>query len=81
MSDTVIWLPPAMASYRRLRVSDPDGAKRIAGVIAALADDPDPPHSYPLGGTAFRRIRLDHYRILYEVGHSAIQVMHVGRVT
>jgi mRNA interferase RelE/StbE len=80
MSSTVIWLPEAMAAYRRLRSSDPEGAKLIASVVAALADDPYPPHSNQLGGTHFRRIRLDHYRILYEATDAAVQVLHVGRV-
>jgi hypothetical protein len=80
MRRTVIWLGTAMAAYRRLRVSDPDGAKRIASMVAALADDPHPPHSNPLGATSFRRIRMDRYRILYEVGDSTVQVMHVGRI-
>jgi mRNA interferase RelE/StbE len=80
MSHTIIWLPTAMAAYRWLRSSDPDGAKRIASAVAALAEDPRPPHSNPLGATSFRRLRLDRYRILYEVSDSAVQVMHIGRI-
>jgi mRNA interferase RelE/StbE len=81
MSHTVIWLPEAMAAYRRLRSSGPDGAKMMASVVASLAADPRPAHSNALGATNFRRIRLDRYRILYEVGDTAVHVMHVGRVT
>jgi mRNA-degrading endonuclease RelE of RelBE toxin-antitoxin system len=33
-----------------------------------------------LGGTSFRRLRLDRYRVLYEVTEDMIRVMHVGRV-
>jgi len=80
MSYAVIWLSEATVSYRRLRAVDPDGAKRIASVIAGLASDPFPADSNGLGGTSFRRIRLDHYRVLYEVGEEAVRIMHVGRV-
>ena len=62
MTRSVIWLPEAMASYRRLRAADPDGARRIAKAVTALANDPRPAESNALGGTGFRRIRLDRYR-------------------
>ena len=81
MSYAVIWLTEAMTSYRSLRAADPDGAKRIASTIAGLAADPCPAESDALGRTNFRRIRLDRYRILYEVSDTAVRVMHVGRVT
>lgn len=80
MTYAVIWLPEAMTAYRRLRAADPEGAKRIAVAAATLAADPHPAGSGALGGTGFRRLRLDHYRVLYEVTETAIQVMHVGRV-
>ena len=80
MSYPVIWLSEAMVFYCRLREADADGAKRIASVISSLASDPFPVDSNALGGTSFRRIRLDRYRVLYEVGGEAIRIMHVGRV-
>ena len=80
MSYAVIWLTGAMTSYRRLRTADPDGAKRIASTIAGLASDPYPAESNALGRTKFRRIRLDRYRVLYEVSDAAVRVMHVRRV-
>jgi mRNA interferase RelE/StbE len=80
MSYPVIWLTGAIASYRRLRAEDPDGAKRVASVIGGLAFDPYPAESNALGGTAFRRIRLDRYRVLYEVKDTEVRIMHVGRV-
>jgi mRNA-degrading endonuclease RelE of RelBE toxin-antitoxin system len=80
MTRSVVWLSEAMAAYRQLRAADPDGARRIAKSVAALADDPYPADSNPLGGTSFRRIRLDRYRVLYEVTDDAVRVMHVGRV-
>jgi len=76
----VVWLPAGMTAYRRLRASDPDGAKRIAGAVAALSADPCPAESSALGTTNFRRLRLDNYRVLYEITDVAVHVMHVGRV-
>lgn len=70
-----------MASYRRLRAQDPDGARRTASVIGGLTFDPYPAESNALGGTAFRRIRLDRYRVLYAVKDTEVRIMHVGRVT
>jgi mRNA-degrading endonuclease RelE of RelBE toxin-antitoxin system len=80
MTYSVIWLPEAMTAYRRLRATDPDGAKRIAKAVAALASDPCPAESNALGGTRYRRMRLDRYRVLYEVADEMVRVMHVGRV-
>jgi mRNA interferase RelE/StbE len=80
MTYSVIWLSEAMTAYRLLRASDPDGAKRIAKAIAALALDPNPAESNALGRTSFRRLRLDRYRVLYEVTEDMVRVMHVGRV-
>jgi mRNA interferase RelE/StbE len=50
MTYSVIWLPEAVTAYRRLRATDPDGAKRIAKAVAALAADPRPAESNALGG-------------------------------
>jgi mRNA-degrading endonuclease RelE of RelBE toxin-antitoxin system len=69
-----------MTAYRVLRMADPDGAKRISKAIAMLAVDSHPAESNALGGTSFRRLRLDRYRVLYEVTEDMIRVMHVGRV-
>ena len=80
MTDSVIWLPEAMTAYRQLRAADPDGAKRIAKAVAALATDSHPAGSNALGATSFRRLRLDRYRVLYEVTDDTVRIMHVGRV-
>jgi mRNA interferase RelE/StbE len=78
MTYSVIWLPEAVTAYRRLRATDPDGAKRIAKAVAALAADPRPAESNALGGTSYYRMRLDRYRVLYEVADEMVRVMHVG---
>ena len=80
MSLAVIWLSEAMTAYRRLRAADPDGARQIAKAVAVLGTDPCPTGSSALGGTAFRRLYFDRYRVLYEATDTAVRVMHVGRV-
>jgi mRNA-degrading endonuclease RelE of RelBE toxin-antitoxin system len=79
MTLAVVWLPAAMNAYRSLRVTDPEGARHIARRIAALAAEPRPEGSSSLGETDFRRLRLDQYRVLYEVTPDSVRVMHVGR--
>jgi len=67
MTYSVVWLPEAMSSFRRLRAADSDGAKQVAAAVVALATDPYPSRSTALGGSGFRRLRLASYRVLYQV--------------
>jgi mRNA interferase RelE/StbE len=76
----VVWLPGAMTAYRAVRAADPEGARRISRAVALLAGDPCPRASTALGSTAFRRLRLDRYRVLYEVESGTVSIMHVGAV-
>jgi mRNA-degrading endonuclease RelE of RelBE toxin-antitoxin system len=80
MTYSIVWLPGAMTAYRRMRGADPAGAKRMASAIGELASEPRPESSNALGQTSFRRLRLDNYRVLYEVTEETVFVMHVGRV-
>ena len=82
MTYTVIWLSEATAAFRRLRPADPDGAKRVAKAVAALADDPFPQASTALGGSGYRRLRFGNYRILYQVimDDGAVNLLNVGTV-
>jgi mRNA-degrading endonuclease RelE of RelBE toxin-antitoxin system len=80
MTLAVVWLPEAMTAYRTLRAADPEGASRISYAVAMLGEHPWPEGSNALGDTAFRRLRLDQYRVLYELVPGTVRVMHVGRV-
>jgi mRNA interferase RelE/StbE len=82
MTYGVIWLPEAMAAFRRLRSHDPDGAKWVASAVRSLAGEPCPPGSTGLGGSAFHRLRLGDYRILYEFSPAELTVcvVLVGRL-
>jgi hypothetical protein len=76
----IVWLPGAMTAFRALREEDPEGAALIAGAIAALRTEPRPEHSTALGKTEFRRLRVERYRVLYELTADSVRVMHVGSV-
>jgi mRNA-degrading endonuclease RelE of RelBE toxin-antitoxin system len=69
-----------MTAFRTLRGSEPEGAALVATAVAALATEPRPDTSTALGDTAFRRLRIDRYRVLYELTPDAVRVMHVGQV-
>ena len=55
---TLIWEPPAIAGLIRLRQADPATAKDVRAAVLALARDPEPDTSSPLGTAGLRRIRL-----------------------
>jgi hypothetical protein len=76
----IVWLPAAMTAFRTLREDDPDGAMLIANAVAALRAEPRPPNSTALGDTDFRRLRVERYRVLYELTSDAVRIMHVGSV-
>jgi mRNA-degrading endonuclease RelE of RelBE toxin-antitoxin system len=80
VTHAVVWLPEAMTAYRSVRDADPDGATRITRAVALLASQPFPGESTSLGGSPYRRLRLDRYRVLYEVETDTVRVMHVGAV-
>lgn len=82
MTYTIVWRPEAFAALRRLRATDPDGAKFIGAAVTGLAADPCPLGSKALGGSGMYRLILDDYRVLYEVdgGAVAVYVINVGSV-
>jgi mRNA-degrading endonuclease RelE of RelBE toxin-antitoxin system len=76
----IVWLPAAMTAFRALREDDPEGAALIANAVAALRTEPRPDNSTALGDTQFRRLRVERYRVLYELTADTVRVMHVGSV-
>ncbi|MET7489491.1 type II toxin-antitoxin system RelE/ParE family toxin [Streptomyces sp. NPDC005538] len=60
----------------------PQGAKECAAAVRALADDPRPPEARQLGGSAYWRMPVGDWRILYEPDDETITVLvlKVGRV-
>jgi mRNA-degrading endonuclease RelE of RelBE toxin-antitoxin system len=81
-SYTLIWQPAAVAGLIRIRNVDPHAAKTIRSAVGALAHDPRPDGSAPLGTEGLRRLRLGAARILYDVDDSnqAVQILTVGQV-
>jgi mRNA-degrading endonuclease RelE of RelBE toxin-antitoxin system len=81
-SYTVVWQPAAIAGLMRIRNVDPHTAKTTRSAIGALAHEPQPDGSTPLGAGGLRRLRVGDARILSEVddGNQAIQILTVGQV-
>jgi mRNA interferase RelE/StbE len=79
---TVVWQLPATAEFRRLRELDPQGAKECAAAVRGLADDPRPPAARQLGGSAYWRLSVGEWRVLYEPEDETVTVLvlKIGRV-
>jgi mRNA-degrading endonuclease RelE of RelBE toxin-antitoxin system len=70
-----------VAGLVRLRAADPAAAKDVRATIAALAQDPAPDSSKPLGQTGLRRLRIGSARVLYQVDQAdaAIEILVIGQ--
>lgn len=70
----------AERGLRRIREGDPRGYRRVVAAIRALGEDPRPPGATKL--TAFEppawRVRVDQYRIIYEVDDDRVVVIVVN---
>jgi mRNA interferase RelE/StbE len=71
------WSEIAVASAARF-VADQDGMHAINAAVTALARDPEPSGAFIRG--AYRRLRVDDYRVLYKVEDDLITVVRVDRV-
>lgn len=77
MSYRLSILPRAQKELGRL----PSGAyERVRDAIRGLGEEPRPPGCRKLAGRSGWRIRVGHYRVLYEVEDSSltVTVLHVG---
>ncbi|MFI2239134.1 type II toxin-antitoxin system RelE/ParE family toxin [Streptomyces chrestomyceticus] len=81
MTYTVVWEHQAMDEFRRLRHTDPAGAKECAMAIRGLATDPRPPQARELGGSGYWRLPVGNWRVLYqpEAATVTVSVLKVGR--
>ncbi|MFF9018395.1 type II toxin-antitoxin system RelE/ParE family toxin [Streptomyces sp. NPDC014870] len=81
MTHAVVWEHIAMQEFRRLRESDPVGAKACAAAVRALADEPCPAEARPLGGSGYYRLSVGDWRVLYRPDDLTITVyvVKVGR--
>jgi len=82
VTHTIVWTAPAMTEYRNLRGQDRPGAAVVSDAVRSLAEDPRPAASRQLGSTAFRRLRVGSFRVLYRLDDeaSAVVIEHIGRV-
>jgi mRNA interferase RelE/StbE len=77
----VVWEPVALDVATRFLVDDPEGLRDLFEAVDALADEPRPPHAFPLGTSGLHRLRVGRYRVVYEVDEApgTVKVRHVGR--
>jgi mRNA interferase RelE/StbE len=62
-------------------LDDPPGIRAALDAIDQLADDPRPDGSFPYGSPDLRRLRIDRYRVLYEISDDAIAIRHIARAS
>ena len=82
MTHVLIWRNEARQALSRLREADPAGARAVLDAVRALAVEPCPATSRPLGGAGVRRLLLGDVRVTYAVDedHLAVHVYLVGQV-
>ena len=74
MTYTVTFRPRA---EKELRALPKNVRAMISQVVDALAENPRPPGAVPLKGTAFMRVRVRDYRVVYEVRDDVLMVLVV----
>jgi mRNA interferase RelE/StbE len=77
----VIWEPAAVELTSRFLADDADGLLGLFEAVDALAEDPCPPRAFPLGTSGIYRLRVGHYRVVYETDPASrtVKIRHVGR--
>ncbi len=81
MTYEIAWTDEAFAAARAFMADDPSGLATVFDTVNDLARDPRPPRAIPWGSTAFLRLRVGRYRVLYEIEDRFIRinVIHLGR--
>lgn len=74
----VVWRRAALASARRF-MADQAGMRAVNQVVAALAENAEPPDAFVRG--SYRRLRVGTYRVLYEVESDMVMIVRVDKVT
>lgn len=71
-----------MGEFRRLRQTDPVGAKACAAAVRALADSPRPVGARALGDSGYYRLSVGAWRVLYRPEEAAmtLHIIKVGRI-
>ena len=74
----IVWRHAALTSARRF-MADQAGMRDVNRAIAALAEDPEPPDAFVRG--SYRRVRVETYRVLYEVEADVVIIVRIDKVT
>lgn len=81
MTSEIVWTDEAFVAAQAFMAEDPTGLAIVFDTVEDLASNPRPPTAFPWGSTAFLRLRVGRYRVLYEIndGLLRIDVIHLGR--
>ena len=81
MSFEVVWEPTAVDLCSRFLSDDPDGLRALFEAVDTLADQPRPSEAFALGSSGLYRLRVDRYRVVYEVDDTieSVKIRHIGR--
>lgn len=81
MTYEIAWADEAFAAAQAFMADDPAGLETVFDTVDELASNPRPPPAFPWGRTAFFRLRVGRYRVLYEINDRLIRidVIHLGR--
>jgi mRNA-degrading endonuclease RelE of RelBE toxin-antitoxin system len=80
MTYPLIWRNEARQALSRLRATDPAAAKLLTAAVRALATDPFPDTSTPLGDSTFRRLKLGDLRVTYDVDNDTVTIYLIGQL-
>ncbi|NSC22807.1 type II toxin-antitoxin system RelE/ParE family toxin [Streptomyces albus subsp. chlorinus] len=75
MAYEILWEPRATNAAVRFLKDDPAGLAAVYEAVQALAEQPCPRGSFPLGTTGIRRLRVGAYRVLYVIKEETIRIL------
>ena len=81
MTYEIAWADEAFVAAQAFMAEDPVGLAPVFDTVEDLASNPRPPTAFPRGSTAFLRLRVGRYRVLYEINDQLIRisVIHPSR--
>lgn len=75
MAYEIVWEPQATNAAVRFLKDDPVGLSVLYEAVDALAEQPCPRGSFPLGATGIRRLRVGAYRVLYVIKEETVRIL------
>jgi mRNA interferase RelE/StbE len=82
VSYRVNWEIQALDQTAGFLRDDPIGVVALWNTVGQLADEPQPPESFPYGSPDLRRLRAGRYRVFYTIDEErrVVQIDHVVRL-